>query len=101
MSGEKSKKNSVGKPGDSKSKDNKSKHQKTHSKSKSKDGDEEMTVVVPPPKADTNGDIEMNGTDEPVADVVDPKVKATQGWYIRNRASNTDNNRHQIMLCIA
>jgi 26S proteasome regulatory subunit N3 len=60
---------------------------------KDKDGDEEMTVVVPPPKAsklsgapqkDDEGDIAMNGvaeadTKEPVEQVDDPKNKAVAG----------------------
>ncbi|KAF7506012.1 hypothetical protein GJ744_012359 [Endocarpon pusillum] len=56
---------------------------------KDKDGDEEMTVVVPPPKAskltasptkDDEDDVAMNGTDESESqakdDVVDSKAKA-------------------------
>ena len=60
---------------------------------KDKDGDEEMTVVVPPPKAtklsgapqkDDEGDIAMNGTteaeiEEPTESTVDPKSKAITG----------------------
>ena len=60
---------------------------------KDKDGDEEMTVVVPPPKAaklsgvsqkDDEGDIAMNGTTEgeikePTEPTVDPKSKAIIG----------------------
>jgi 26S proteasome regulatory subunit N3 len=60
---------------------------------KDKDGDEEMTVVVPPPKAsklssapqkDDEGDIAMNGAaeedaKEPVEQVEDPKNKAVAG----------------------
>jgi 26S proteasome regulatory subunit N3 len=58
---------------------------------KDKDGDEEMTVVVPPSKAaknpsnsgkDGEGDIAMNGIDEPEskteADAADPQVKAVE-----------------------
>jgi 26S proteasome regulatory subunit N3 len=61
--------------------------------SKDKAGDEEMTVVVPPPKAsklssapqkDDEGDIAMNGeaeadAEEPVEQVEDPKNKALAG----------------------
>ncbi|ERF70761.1 hypothetical protein EPUS_05113 [Endocarpon pusillum Z07020] len=56
---------------------------------KDKDGDEEMTVVVPPPKAskltasptkDDGNDVAMNGIDDSESqakdDVVDPKAKA-------------------------
>jgi 26S proteasome regulatory subunit N3 len=60
---------------------------------KDKDGDEEMTVVVPPPKAsrlsgapqkDDEGDIAMNGAaemeaKESVEQVEDPKNKAVAG----------------------
>jgi 26S proteasome regulatory subunit N3 len=60
---------------------------------KDKDGDEEMTVVVPPPKAsklsgtpqkDDEGDIAMNGVaeadaKEPIEQVEDPKDKAVAG----------------------
>ena len=60
---------------------------------KDKDGDEEMTVVVPPPKAsklsgapqkDPEGDIAMNGAaeveaKESVEQVEDPKNKAVAG----------------------
>ena len=60
---------------------------------KDKDGDEEMTVVVPPskgsklsgePAKDEEGDVAMNGASEsevkePVEPVVDPKVKAITG----------------------
>lgn len=76
MSGDKSKRNSV-----SRSKDNKSKAQKDTKKAKDNDGDEEMTVVVPPVKTDQNGDIPTNGAaEEKEEDVpVDPKVKATTG----------------------
>jgi len=81
MSGDKSKRNSVSKSNDSKSKDNKSKAQKDTKKPKDNDGDEEMTVVVPPPKPDQNGDVTMNGaTDEKEGEVpVDPKVQAANG----------------------
>jgi len=58
-----------------------------------KDGEEEITVVVPPPNSsklsgepakDEEGDIAMNEPDsteakEPAAEVVDPKVKAISG----------------------
>ena len=60
---------------------------------KDKDGDEEMTVVVPPPKAaklpgasqkDDEGDVTMNGTaevdvTEPTEPIEDPKNKAATG----------------------
>ncbi len=60
---------------------------------KDKDGDEEMTVVVPPaqgsklsgePARDDEGDIAMNGASEdevkePAEPVVDPKSKAITG----------------------
>ena len=59
---------------------------------KDKDGDEEMTVVVPPSKAfknsddlkkDEEGDTAMNGTLDPESkvfdDVVDPQAKAVDG----------------------
>lgn len=58
-----------------------------------KEGDEEMTVVVPLPNSsklsgqpakDEEGDIAMNETypteaKEPVTEVIDPKVKAVSG----------------------
>ena len=65
-----------------------------HSKpGKDKDGDEEMTVVVPPskgsklsgkPSEDDGGDVSMNGTEEAVGEEdgrvsIDPKVKAVSG----------------------
>jgi 26S proteasome regulatory subunit N3 len=60
---------------------------------KDKDGDEEMTVVVPPPKAnklsgappkDDEGDIAMNGTgevevNESTEPSEDPKIKTATG----------------------
>lgn len=56
-----------------------------------KDGDDKMTVVVPPPKSsklngepgkDAEGDVTMEGSEEakvPDAEAVDPKVKAVAG----------------------
>lgn len=84
MSGDKSKRNSVNRPKDSSAKDNKAKAQKDPKKAKDKDGDEEMTVVVPPTKpseADPNGDVTMNGTTEEKEEEkpVDPKVQAATG----------------------
>jgi len=82
MSGDRSKRNSVSRPNDSKSKD-KSKVQKDGKKGKDNGGDEEMTVVVPPSKtndADQNGDVTMNGmADEKEEAPIDPKVKAVNG----------------------
>jgi len=83
MSGERSKRNSVSRSNDSKSKD-KSKAQKDVKKAKDNSGDEEMTVVVPPSKtndADQNGDVTMNGTAEEKEEEapVDPKMKAVDG----------------------
>ena len=88
MSGDKSKRNSVSKPNHQK-KDSKSKSQpqaqKDAKKQKDVDGDEEMTVVVPPTKPlegntdkDKDTDVAMNGTDEKKSEdvVIDPKVKA-------------------------
>ncbi|KAK5942555.1 26S proteasome non-ATPase regulatory subunit [Knufia obscura] len=77
MSGDKSKRNSVSRSNDSKSKD-KSKAAKDTKTTKDNDGDEEMTVVVPPPKTDQNGDVTMNGATERKEEEVpvDPKVKA-------------------------
>ena len=66
-----------------------------------KEGEDEMTVVVPPPKSsklsgdpgrDLEGDIAMDSTekpetDEPEPEEVDPQVKAISGQYstlIRN-----------------
>jgi hypothetical protein len=62
--------------------------------SKDKDGDEEMTVVVPPPKAskvsgssgkDDGADIAMNGTDgsenQVIDDTGDPQGKAVESTY--------------------
>ena len=92
MSGDKSKRNSVSKPNHQK-KDSKSKSQpqaqKDAKKQKDVDGDEEMTVVVPPTKpleGNTNKDMDvaMNGTDEKKSEdvVIDPKVKAAAGVLI-------------------
>lgn len=83
MSGDKSKRNSLNRPKDT-SKDNKSKAQKDTKKAKDKDGDEEMTVVVPPIKstdADPTGDVAMNGTSEEKEEEkpIDPKVQAATG----------------------
>lgn len=89
MSGDKSKRNSLNRPKDT-AKDNKSKaakdakDAKDAKKAKDKDGDEEMTVVVPPAKstdADANGDVAMNGTTEEKEEEkpVDPKVQAANG----------------------
>lgn len=80
MSGDKSKRNSVSRSNDSKSKD-KSKAAKDTKTTKDNDGDEEMTVVVPPPKTDQNGDVTMNGATERKEEEVpvDPKVKAATG----------------------
>ena len=56
------------------------------------DGDEEMTVVVPPPNSsklagepskDAEGDVTMDDTDAAEREVpIDPKVKAVAGEYI-------------------
>ena len=68
---------------------------------KDKDGDEEMTVVVPPPKAirlagapqkDDEGDIAMNGTveaevTESVESAEDPKTKTITGMHMVNLPS--------------
>lgn len=80
MSGDKSKRNSVGRPKDSGAKDNKAKAQKDPKKAKDKDGDEEMTVVVPPAKG-KKGEANVNGTSEDKAEEapVDPKVQAATG----------------------
>lgn len=87
MSGEKSKRNSVSRPNSQKGKDNKAKPQKEPQKPKDNDGDEEMTVVVPPAKtqADKDADVAMNGTDDakPEETPVDPKVKAQAGTCLR------------------
>jgi 26S proteasome regulatory subunit N3 len=61
---------------------------------KDKDGDEEMTVVVPPSKAskssgsskkDEEGDMAMNGTADPESDIpdeeVDPQAKTVDSGY--------------------
>lgn len=84
MSGDKSKRNSLNRPKESSAKDNKGKAQKDSKKGKDKDGDEEMTVVVPPAKsndADKNADVTMNGTMEGKQEEVpvDPKVQAASG----------------------
>ena len=86
MSGEKSKRNSVSKPSDKKTKDNKSRPQKEPKKPADTDGDEEMTVVVPPSKSDKpeeNGDVTMNGVEQEKKEEeekpVDPKEKAATG----------------------
>lgn len=86
MSGDKSKRNSLNRPKSSSAKDNKDnkdKAQKDSKKGKDKDGDEEMTVVVPPAKssdADKNGDVAINGTSEENKEAtVDPKVQAASG----------------------
>lgn len=89
MSGDRSKRNSVSRSNDSKSKD-KSKAQKDGKKGKDNSGDEEMTVVVPPFKtndADQNGDMTMNGTaDEKQEEApIDPKVKAVDGNALLHR----------------
>lgn len=57
-----------------------------------KDGDDEMTVVVPPPKSsklngepskDSEGDVSMEGpekvTDESTAETIDPRTRAITG----------------------
>jgi 26S proteasome regulatory subunit N3 len=63
---------------------------------KDKDGDEEMTVVVPPPKVaksagapqkDDEGDIAMNGTveaevNESTESAEDPKTKTRTGMFL-------------------
>lgn len=86
MSGDKPKRNSVSRPSGHKSKDSKSKPAKDPKKSKDNDGDEEMTVVVPPSKsedAEKNGDVAMNGTEEKEAEPpVDPKAKAATGMMV-------------------
>lgn len=62
-----------------------------------KEGDDEMTVVVPPPKSskllgnpgqDLEGDVTMESTENPEADKlesepqkVDPQIKAASGLY--------------------
>lgn len=66
---------------------------KSVKKGKDKDGDEEMTVVVPPSKSknttngigkDNEGDVSMNGTSDPsdnkpAEEAIDPKAKALTG----------------------
>jgi len=103
MSGDKSKRNSVSKPNDSKAKD-KSKIQKDAKKAKDNDGDEEMTVVVPPSKtndADQKGDVTMNGTTEEKKEEapLDPKVKAMNGTIALMHPSRMA-NRSQISRTI-
>lgn len=61
---------------------NEAKDAQNKSKKTAKDGDEEMTVVVPPskkaPAGDADGDVEMGGEDD--AEVkVDPVVQAVAG----------------------
>ena len=65
----------------------------------SNDGDDEMTVVVPPPKSsklagesavDPEGDtpmevIEKADVDDPEAEEVDPRVKAISGWFFNTQ----------------
>lgn len=72
-----------------------------------KDGDEEMTVVVPPPNSsklagepskDTEGDVAMDTTDAATKDeAIDPRVKAVSGqslqWALRSAS-----NRHLHQL---
>lgn len=86
MSGEKSKRNSVSRPNSQKGKENKAKAQKEPQKPKDNDGDEEMTVVVPPTKAqgEKDADIAMNGTEENKSEEapVDPKVKVAAGMFL-------------------
>lgn len=94
MSGDKSKRNSLNRPKDT-AKDNKSKTQKDAKKAKDKDGDEEMTVVVPPAKpteADANGDVAMDGTSEAKEEEkpVDPKVQAATGMLLIRCDYNCD-----------
>lgn len=84
MSGDKSKRNSLNRPKSSSAKDDKAKSQKDPKQAKDKDGDEEMTVVVPPAKsadADPNADVAMNGTSEEKEQEkpVDPKAQAAIG----------------------
>ena len=64
----------------------------------SKDGDDEMTVVVPPPKSsklsghneqDPEGDIAMDSAEKTdtegiVPELVDPKIRAASGWFLMN-----------------
>jgi 26S proteasome regulatory subunit N3 len=66
---------------------------KSKSKKATKDGDEEMTVVVPPskatkqssapPPADADGDVSMSGEDKAgeEAEKVDPAVQAVAGEF--------------------
>lgn len=85
MSGDKPKRNSVSKTNPPKSKDNKAKPQKEPQKPKDTDGDEEMTVVVPPAKttAGKDNDVVMDSAEEAKSEEapVDPKVKAMAGTY--------------------
>jgi 26S proteasome regulatory subunit N3 len=88
---------------------------KSSSRTKSgrdKDGDEEMTVVVPPPKAtklssapqkDDEGDIAMNGTaevevKETSEPIEDPKSKATTGMLDDNSLPNLPHTFEQVKL---
>lgn len=106
MSGDKSKKHNPSKSQDLRSKDNKSKPQKDAKKGKDKDGDEEMTVVMPPSKstgADPNSDVTANGTsDEKEQEIIDPKVKASNGMQhsvFSNSLTDSAQTSRQMWAC--
>ena len=76
---------------------------------KDKDGDEEMTVVVPPSKAmkvnasdpgDGQGDVKMNGSDEQeeVDDSANQQAKAGEGKLVGVASVGADLCSHQKQL---
>lgn len=89
MSGNKGHKKTNSRANASHPQEEKAKPVKDQKKGKDKDGDAEMTIVVPSAKADEqpekSADVAMNGVAEGTSEaevIIDPKIKAANGKLV-------------------